>query len=374
MFDMRALSVLMASIWILGECSSKGWPDRSSGESSDVSHNQLRYMHHLWPSSVVYENLSKLLSSIPGIALVLPGVFIVFVLLSNLFKPRRSNYTTMVDKKLEENIVQFCGVTGASIKDAKKFLDRHKRLEVAIDAYYNDPTSLSSTARQQVNTSTPSTSKLNSLFDKYKDTSGDILADGTIKFCQDLEVDPEDVVLLAIAFELKSPRIGQWTKQGWTDGWKSLRCDSIPAMKETLPRLRTRLANDPEYFQKVYIHTFNFARSDGQRSLGIDIAQAFWALLLPHGMDGGALAHKRQDGDDVIMESQEGFKPEYVQWWFDFLNEKGGKGISKDTWNMFLEFVRTIDSGFTNYSMDGAWPSTIDDFVEWAKARLASGV
>lgn len=118
------------------------------------------------------------------------------------------------------------------------------------------------------------------------DTSGDILADGTIKFCQDLEVDPEDVVLLAIAFELKSPRIGQWTKQGWTDGWKSLRyasptsrsmsllaiyhnrCDSIPAMKETLPRLRTRLANDPEYFQKVYIHTFNFARSDGQRSLG----------------------------------------------------------------------------------------------------------
>lgn len=84
MFDMRALSVLMASIWILGECSSKGWPDRSSGESSDVSHNQLRYMHHLWPSSVVYENLSKLLSSIPGIALVLPGVFIVFVLLSNL--------------------------------------------------------------------------------------------------------------------------------------------------------------------------------------------------------------------------------------------------------------------------------------------------
>jgi len=174
----------------------------------------------------------------------------------------------MVDKKMEENIVQFCGVTGASTKDAKKFLDRHKRLEVAIDAYYNDSMAVSATARAQASVTTPSTSKLNSLFDKYKDSSGDILADGTINFCQDLGVHPEDVVLLAVAFELKSPRIGQWTKQGWTDGWKSLRCDSISAMKEALPRLRTKLASEPEYFQKVYIHTFNFARSDGQRSLG----------------------------------------------------------------------------------------------------------
>jgi DCN1-like protein 1/2 len=67
---------------------------------------------------------------------------------------------------------------------------------------------------------------------------------------------------------------------------------------------------------------------------GTDTAQAFWALLLPHGMKGGALAHRSLDGDDVIMEPREGFRPEYVQWWFDFLNEKGGKGVSKDTWNM----------------------------------------
>jgi len=106
---------------------------------------------------------------------------------------------------------------------------------------------------------------------------------------------------------------------------------------------------------------------------GVDTAQAFWALLLPHGMKGGALVHKNLDDDDVVLEPQDGFKSEYVEWWFDFLNEKGGKGVSKDTWNMFLEFVRTIDSGFMNYNMDGAWPSTIDDFVEWAKARLASG-
>lgn len=46
--------------------------------------------------------------------------------------------------------------------------------------------------------------------------------DGTIRLCEDLDVNPEDVVLLAVAYELKSPRVGEWNKQGWTDGWKSI--------------------------------------------------------------------------------------------------------------------------------------------------------
>ncbi|TFY56099.1 hypothetical protein EVG20_g9064 [Dentipellis fragilis] len=67
--------------------------------------------------------------------------------------------------------------------------------------------------------------------------------------------------------------------------------------------------------------------------------------------------------------------------------------------SQFLDFVRTIDSKFEKYDMEGtlylqrpassaelssrsawltssaaaAWPSTIDDFVEWAKVRIAAG-
>jgi hypothetical protein len=43
-----------------------------------------------------------------------------------------------------------------------------------------------------------------------------------IKLCEDLMVDPEDVVLLAVAFELKSPKVGEWNRKGWVDGWKNL--------------------------------------------------------------------------------------------------------------------------------------------------------
>jgi len=282
----------------------------------------------------------------------------------------------MVDKKFDNDVAQFCTVTGASARDARKFLEAHKRLDIAIDAYYTNPNAFARSGRRKVDSSAPSSSKLSQLFDKYKDPDEDnITVDGTIKFCEDLEVDPEDVVLLAIAYELKSPRLGQWTKQGWIDGWKAIGTDSILGMKSALTRLRNQLASDPSYFQKVYNHTFDFARAEGQRSLGLETAQAFWSLLLPHGFHGGALSHvtSHDSDDDVKMDGEEGWKEEYIQWWFDFLNQKGHKGVSKDTWVMFLDFVRSTDSDFSNYDMEAAWPSTIDDFVDYAKERVTSG-
>jgi len=280
----------------------------------------------------------------------------------------------MVDRKLDNDISQFCAITGASARDARKFIEAHKRLDVAIDAYYTNPNAFSSSSSRRKETTAPSTSKLTQLFDKYKDPEGqNIAVDGTLQLCEDLNVDPDDVVILSLAYELKSPRMGQWTKQGWIEGWKSIGADSISAMKTALPRLRDQLGSDPEYFRKVYNHTFDFGRSEGQRSLALDSAQAFWALLLPHGLRGGALSHTPPaDGDDVRMSTGEGWKEEYNQMWFDFLAEKKLKGVSKDTWHMFLDFVRTIDSKFSNYDLEAAWPSTIDDFVEYGSKKLLS--
>ena len=70
-----------------------------------------------------------------------------------------------------------------------------------------------------------------------------------------------------------------------------------------------------------------------------DTAQAFWGLLLPHAVQGGALAHVDDDDDeDEAMGSNggsdQGWSDVHTQWWFDFLSEKGGKGVSRDTWNM----------------------------------------
>jgi DCN1-like protein 1/2 len=48
--------------------------------------------------------------------------------------------------------------------------------------------------------------------------------DGTIAYCQDLGVEPEDVVMLGIAWITKAPTMGRFGKKGWIEGWKDLRC------------------------------------------------------------------------------------------------------------------------------------------------------
>ncbi|KIO00075.1 hypothetical protein M404DRAFT_10275 [Pisolithus tinctorius Marx 270] len=111
---------------------------------------------------------------------------------------------------------EFLSVTGASTKEARRYLEKYKLLDAALDAYFTD----GGRRRSETNLST---SSINGLFDKYKDPGSDeIGVDGTVRLCGDLGVDQEDIVLLAIAYELKSPHMGEWTRKGWISGLKSL--------------------------------------------------------------------------------------------------------------------------------------------------------
>lgn len=76
---------------------------------------------------------------------------------------------------------------------------------------------------------------------------------------------------------------------------------------------------------------------------------------MPHGLHDGALSHihSKDDDDDDDMGEEQGWREEYVQWWFDFLKQKGGKGISKDTWVMVscIPPVVLLHSGLTADSL-----------------------
>ncbi|CAE6416991.1 unnamed protein product [Rhizoctonia solani] len=253
-------------------------------------------------------------------------------------------------------VTQFQAITDSSKDQALSTLKKHNyRLDAAVDAYYQ---AITDAPPAQV-----SIQKLGALFDKYKDKdpdSSNIGISGTIQWCEDLGVDPEDVSLLAVACELKSPTVGEWTRSGFVEGWKKLGCDTIDQMKTTITTLRKKLSDDPAYFSRVYSFTFNFAKAEGARSISIDNAIAFWTLLFGIGLSGPALPRN-------------GWTEQHTEWWFEFLKEKGGKGVSKDTWAMLPEFIKVIDAKFENHDLEAAWPSTIDDFVDWAKEKTQAG-
>ncbi|TPX63594.1 hypothetical protein SpCBS45565_g06493 [Spizellomyces sp. 'palustris'] len=241
-----------------------------------------------------------------------------------------------------EKIKQFVGFTNANDKTAQKFLkDNNWNLEAAVDAFFATG---GATANGRSWTGADQR-KLSALFDKYKDPDEDaILVDGTESLCNDLEVDPTDVVTLVLAWHLQSPRMCDFRRKGWMEGWTNLGCDTIEKMREVIPSLREEL-KDPSKFRDVYNYTFNFARAENQKSLGLDTAIAFWELLL-----------------------KDKFK--HLDLWVEFLREKHGKAISKDTWNLLLEFIRTSDENFSNHDTDSAWPVLIDSFVEYAREKL----
>jgi DCN1-like protein 1/2 len=144
-----------------------------------------------------------------------------------------------------------------------------------------------------------------------------------MEFCKDIKLDLEDVGILALSHELNSPQMGVFTRQGWTDGWRTLQCDSVASMGTCAAKLRSRLQSDSAFFRRIYMYAFEFAKSPGQRSIPIDNAKAFWSLLLPLALTS---VEAKQDF--------KGWQPEYNDWWFEFLDVKKVKGISKDAWSM----------------------------------------
>ncbi|KAI8898158.1 potentiating neddylation domain-containing protein [Globomyces pollinis-pini] len=90
----------------------------------------------------------------------------------------------------------------------------------------------------------------------------------------------------------------------------------------------------------IYLFTFQFARLENQRALGFETAIAFWDLLLVG-------------------------RFKYLELWKKFLTEHHGKAITKDTWNLFWDFITTSSPDFADHDTDGAWPVLIDSFVEY---------
>ncbi|NWS33071.1 DCNL3 protein, partial [Polioptila caerulea] len=194
-----------------------------------------------------------------------------------------------------------------------------------------------------------SVQRIGELFRRYKDEREDaILEEGMERFCNDLCVDPTEFKVLVLAWKFQAATMCKFTRKEFFEGCKAINADSIDGICARFPSLLNE-AKQEDKFKDLYRFTFQFGldSEEGQRSLHREIAIALWKLVFTQN------------------------KPPILDQWLHFLikNPSGIKGISRDTWNMFLNFTQVIGPDLSNYSEDEAWPSLFDTFVEWEMER-----
>jgi len=195
-----------------------------------------------------------------------------------------------------------------------------------------------------------SEAKITSLYEKYKDGQDDsILSEGIEEFCIDLQLKPDEFKVLVLAWQFGAEQMCRFTRAEFLTGCRALKADTLRAIQTRLPEVAAQVKADQEMFRDLYRFTYKFGldRSSGQRILPVEMAVSLWLLVFSQN------------------------EPPILKKWLLFLEKHPQvRGIPRDTWNMFLNFVNTVGSDLAQYDDAEAWPSLFDDFVEFENDQL----
>jgi hypothetical protein len=174
---------------------------------------------------------------------------------------------------------------------------------------------------------------------------GRIGPNGIVRLLTDLKVDPSDRSVLILAWKLNAGTQCEFTHEEWTKGMEAIRVDSLDKLQAWMKNSANQI-QDPASFRQFYLYAFNYAKPLASRGLALQTAVAYWRIIF---------------GENRRVED-----------WIAFL-ESQGRGVTKDEWSLFLEFLNTVKPDLSNYDSEGAWPVRIDEFVDFCKSRSNGG-
>ncbi|KAL0083143.1 Cullin binding-domain-containing protein [Phycomyces blakesleeanus] len=233
----------------------------------------------------------------------------------------------------QQKLSQLIEFTRLSENDARRLLMiSNWDINTAIDNFYQNPRIKHEPQRTDFN---PRLAQ--KMFDKYQDPEkrDKITVEGCMLLCEDLGIEPTALEFLLISHQLNSKMMGEFTRQEFVEGCTKLQCDTPQKLKNIIPSLRNNLSDDAS-FREIYSYAFVFGRQFQQKSLSLEAAVELWRLLLT--------------GRFSMLDQ-----------WIQFLEEKHGKAISRDTWNLFFEFASQKDLDLSKHDAEGAWPILIDE-------------
>ena len=190
------------------------------------------------------------------------------------------------------------------------------------------------------------------LFERYCDLTEEdcISVSGLESLCADLGLEPDDFLLLLLAWQCSAATMCRLTRTEFLNGCRLLKATTTDTILARLKDLAIDVKRDKNKFRDLYRWAYGFALDSSiiQRNLPLDIAIAIWKLVF--------------DGADS--------EPKILSRWLEFLEKRDDlHSISRDTWEMFLVFVTKIGDNLDSYDESEAWPSLLDDFVEYENDR-----
>lgn len=184
------------------------------------------------------------------------------------------------------------------------------------------------------------------------DSRDTLSTETAIEYLSGLGVNLENAEMFIVMELVQAPAVGEITRQGFVDGWKStdLHTFTKTAQKKYVRDLISKLPSDPVYFKKVYRHAFIAGKEASQKALPVENAMEYWKVLFA------------APGRPWV-----GATRDWASLWQTFLTEKWSRSVNKDMWNMTLEFANKTmeDENLRFYSDEDSWPGVIDDFVAW---------
>jgi len=200
-----------------------------------------------------------------------------------------------------------------------------------------------------------STAFYEELFNKFKDSedSDSIGPEGMQRLCDEIDVDPSDVLMLVFAWCLGASQMGYFSREEWLSAvGKVGDVTSEAELKERMDGIHKRSLREPEALRELHRFAHKFCREERKKNIDVGSACIMLQMLL-------APLYKEH------VESISRYLEQHA--------EVGKRGVSLDEWTMLLQFCREIHPDCDNFQDDGAWPLLLDDYVEWRREQSAQG-